>query len=104
MNNEWMIFIILTWFFLFQIHHFLFINCAGSLDIDILEADESSHFYIVDRYENIFCHIIYIYIYLQINTNTVDIGGNAMTPENCLKSNSYIIKCSLVWREGGGGC
>jgi len=33
-----------------QIQHFLLINCAGSLDIDALEIEESSNFYIVDNH------------------------------------------------------
>ena len=33
-----------------QIKHFLLINCGGNVDVDVLEADEDSHFYIVDNH------------------------------------------------------
>jgi len=33
-----------------QIQYFLLINCAGNLDIDILEVDNSSRFYIIDSH------------------------------------------------------
>ena len=35
--------------FFFQIKYFLLINCGGNIDFDILEADEDSIFFIVDR-------------------------------------------------------